>query len=90
MKKRERRIKLKLMRRFFKTKNIKDPNIKRICYGALMNLPKKINKALKRAKNKNQRDYMLRLAEYFANLGKAREALNFIEKVKFKNEYKIQ
>jgi len=88
MKKKERHIKLKLMRRFIKEKNIKDANIKRICYGALMNLPKKVDKALKRAKNKNQRAYMLRLANYFASLGKAREALNFIERKK--NEYKIQ
>lgn len=74
-----RKQKFKYMRNFIREKKIKDGNIKRGIYGSLFNIPKKVEKALKKVKNKNHEKYMKNI---FLNMAKKGESNEIIQLIK--------
>jgi len=73
-----RKQKFRYMRNYVKEKKIKQSEIKRGIYGSLFNLPKKVKKALKKAKNENHKKYMIITFKNFAKKGNSKEALQFL------------
>jgi len=55
-----RKQKFRYMRNYLRDKKIKDGFMKRGIYGSMFDMPKKIDKALKKAKNKNHKEYMIK------------------------------
>ena len=73
-----RKQKFRYMRDFIGEYKIKDGDIKRGLYGSLFNLPKKVKKALKKAKNRNHEEYMKRIFIKMAEKGKSNEVIKLL------------
>jgi mannitol/fructose-specific phosphotransferase system IIA component (Ntr-type) len=81
-----RKQKFKYMKTFIREKKIKDGFMKRGIYGSMLDIPKKIEKSIKMAKNKNHKNYMLNTFEKLAKVSKSYNVLRYIEEIK--NEQK--
>lgn len=77
-----RKQKYKYMRRFFRDKKIKDGFIKRGIYGAVFNIPKKIERSLKEAKNNNHKEYMIKMFLKLAINSKSDLVINLLKEKK--------
>jgi len=73
------KFKHKYLRTFIKTKNIKEPILKRALYGAMFDHPKKVKKGLLFSKNYNHKNYILSLVKKIAIIGKSNNVLSLLD-----------
>ena len=64
-----------------KRKKIKDGFVKSGIYGSIFNLPKKVERALKKSKNENHYNYLKSLFLSTSNKFSSRETISFLKKI---------
>ena len=72
------KFKHKYLRSFIKENKIKDPKIKSALYGAMFDIPKKVEKGITLAKNKNHREYLEKMFLKIAIIGRSNNIINYL------------
>ena len=70
------KYKHRYLRRFLKEKKIKDGYLKSCLYGAMFDLPKKVEKNLNLIGHPNHREHILKYVLKLAYLGKSNNVIN--------------
>lgn len=75
-----RKQKYKYMKKYIREKKIKDSFMKRGIYAAMFNMPKKMEKSLKEAKNKEHKKYMMKTFLKIALVSKSEIVIELLKK----------
>jgi len=76
-----RKRKFRYLRDYTKEKKLKDAFMKRGVYGAIFDIPKKINRALVFAKNDNHRTYMIDIFRKLARRHESKKTLELLDSI---------
>ena len=72
------KFKHKYLRLFIKNKKVSDPILKSALYGAMFDQPKKVLKGISIAKNEKHKDYIVKIMNKVATIGKSNNTLKII------------